>query len=267
MTALLLLLAHFPDIASGMHPPPRSQPIGIESLGDLAKTDPALAQSLQWLLETELTPELSDDLAMSFVAPQDEYGWGSDLPLVPGGRDVTVTEENKRAYVAHMCEWKLRSVVQQQLRAFAEGLHDFVPPRLLALFSAEEIGLLISGAPLLDVDDWKAHTTLSDLEPDDNVVNWFWAYVASLAPSEQARLLQFATGSPAVPVGGFAHLRSADGAHPFTLSKTATAAPGSLPTAATCFNLLRLPSYPSYDALAQALRTAVDGACEGFAFA
>ena len=225
-----------------------------------------MAQSLDWLLATELTPELSADLDMAFVAPQDEFGLGKDLPLVPGGADLRVTEENKREYVAAMCEWKLRGRVAQQLQAFADGLHDFVPQHLLALFSAEELSLLISGATEVNVEDWRVHTSLTDLDPEEDLVVWFWELVGEMSPADHARLLQFATGSPAVPVNGFAGLEGVGGGSPaFTLSRLANAA--ALPTAATCFNLLRIPPVTSKPALERALREAMFGASEGFAFA
>jgi len=39
-----------------------------------------------------------------------------------------------------------------------------------------------------------------------DVIVWFWSLVRSLPEEEKALLLKFATGSPRVPVGGFAYL-------------------------------------------------------------
>jgi len=43
--------------------------------------------------------------------------------------------------------------------------------------------------------------------PDfSDVRKWFWSLVRSLSEEEKALLLKFCTGSPRVPVGGFASL-------------------------------------------------------------
>lgn len=56
---------------------------------------------------------------------------------------------------------------------------------------------------------------------------------------EQAKLLKFVTSCPRPPLMGFQHLHP-----PFTISMMDTDNPNEkLPTASTCFNILRLPSY------------------------
>ena len=42
---------------------------------------------------------------------------------------------------------------------------------------------------------------------DDAVIRWLWKLVKSLKEEEKALLLQFATGSPCLPVGGFSELQ------------------------------------------------------------
>ena len=41
----------------------------------------------------------------------------------------------------------------------------------------------------------------------DDVIKWFWAVVSQFKEEEKALLLKFTTGSPCVPVGGFAALQ------------------------------------------------------------
>ena len=83
-----------------------------------------------------------------------------------------------------------------------------------------------------------------------------------------------------MPVGGFANLRgSGSDSSPFTVQRTplsfssgggggASGRVGAycLPTAATCFNTLRLPEYPTYEALEEAVTIALRHGVEGFAF-
>ena len=82
-----------------------------------------------------------------------------------------------------------------------------------------------------------------------------------------------------MPVGGFANLSGLGSASsPFTVQRTPLSDGGGgagrvgrvgaycLPTAATCFNTLRLPEYPTYEALEQAVTIALRHGVEGFAF-
>lgn len=257
-SAPLSSLIFFPTFSSLLQPLADG-----DGLTDLEATDPAFARSLQWLLDTELTPELTEGL--TFVAPQDELGWWPVTPLVPGGENLAVTEANKREYVGLLCQFKLRRVIETQLQAFLSGLHDFVPASLLALFSPEELQCLLSGATEIDVDDWFLHTELAgSLTPDHQVVQWFWQIVRQYSHEQRQQLLQFATASPTVPIGGFSSLCGAEGPRKFTLVLLETS--GQLPTAATCFNLLRVPDVASKEALEQALSVAISSGREGFSF-
>ena len=48
--------------------------------------------------------------------------------------------------------------IRQQLNAFLEGFYDIIPKRLIAIFNEQEIELLMSGLPNIDIDDLKANT-------------------------------------------------------------------------------------------------------------
>jgi hypothetical protein len=41
----------------------------------------------------------------------------------------------------------------------------------------------------------------------DQIITWFWDIVSRLKEEEKALLLKFSTGSPCVPIGGFASLQ------------------------------------------------------------
>lgn len=86
----------------------------------------------------------------------------------------------------------------------------------------------------------------------------------------------FVTSSSRVPLGGFTQLQGASGIQPFQIHKVGPLFPdlpvillsasrlcqlyakeGSLPQASTCFNLLLLPKYASYEQLREKLQFAV----------
>eukprot|EP00731_Ephydatia_muelleri_P038483 Em0777g3a len=93
--------------------------------------------------------------------------------------------------------------------------------------------LLISGLPDINVDDWKANTEYSSgYDKDTAVIQWFWELVYCFDRKELATLLQFATGSSRVPLGGFCNLVGATGLCKFTISRIEYT-PNKLPAAST----------------------------------
>lgn len=45
-----------------------------------------------------------------------------------------------------------------RLNAFLEGFYDIIPKRLISIFNEQELELLISGLPNIDIEDLKANT-------------------------------------------------------------------------------------------------------------
>ena len=44
-----------------------------------------------------------------------------------------------------------------RLNAFLEGFYDIIPKRLISIFSEQELELLVSGLPNIDIEDLKAN--------------------------------------------------------------------------------------------------------------
>lgn len=77
----------------------------------------------------------------------------------------------------------------------------------------------------------------------------FWEVVHEMSVEEKRRLLQFATGSDRIPVGGMAKLH-------FIIARNGTDS-DKLPTAHTCFNVLLLPEYKTKEKLRERLLKAI----------
>ena len=56
-------------------------------------------------------------------------------------------------------------LIISQLRAFLEGFYDIVPKKLVSIFDEQELELLISGLPKIDIDDLKANTEYHKYQP------------------------------------------------------------------------------------------------------
>lgn len=99
------------------------------------------------------------------------------------------------------------------------GFHDVIPHDLIRIFSEQELELLISGLPDIDVNAWKNNTELHGYSASDAVIQWFWRAVRSFDQTEKAKLLQFITGTSKVPLEGFAHLQGVQGTQRFNIHK------------------------------------------------
>ena len=53
-----------------------------------------------------------------------------------------------------------------RLQAFLEGFYDIIPKRLISIFNEQELELLISGLPTIDIDDLKANTEYHKYQPN-----------------------------------------------------------------------------------------------------
>lgn len=232
------------------------------SLKDMETLDLDYYRSLVWILENDIT----DVTFETFSAEVEAFGVTETVDLVPGGRDIAVTEENKQEYVRLVVEHRLIKSVEAQLDAFLGGFHDIVPAELVSIFNEQELELLISGLPNIDVDDWKNTTEYHNYQSTSPQIQWFWRAVKSFDEEERAKLLQFVTGTSKVPLNGFKELEGMNGFAKFNIHRDYSSK-DKLPTSHTCFNQLDLPEYESYEILRQQLYTAVTAGNEYFGFA
>ncbi|XP_012271546.1 E3 ubiquitin-protein ligase SMURF2 [Orussus abietinus] len=233
------------------------------TLSDIEGVDPELHRSLTWMLENSIDGVLE----ATFSVEHSSFGVLKNHELKPGGKDIAVTEENKREYVRLYVNYRFMRGIEQQFLALQKGFHELIPPQLLRPFDERELELVIGGLGTIDINDWKMHTRLKHCTPDTPVVKWFWQIVESYGEEMKARLLQFVTGSSRVPLQGFKALQGSTGAAgPRLFTIHAVDAPSeNLPKAHTCFNRIDIPqSYPSYRKMLDKLTQAVEETC-GFA--
>ncbi|GAK65645.1 uncharacterized protein PAN0_009c3863 [Moesziomyces antarcticus] len=228
---------------------------------DLESIDPEYFKSLEWMLNNDIT----DILDLTFSVDDEEFGETKIIELKLNGANITVTESNKQEYVRLVTEQRLTKSIQSQIDAFLTGFNEIIPADLIRIFSEQELELLISGLPDIDVDAWKNNTELHGYGSGDAVIQWWWRAVRSFDQTEKAKLLQFITGTSKVPLEGFAHLQGVQGTQRFNIHKAYGA--DRLPAAHTCFNQLDLPQYDSYEKLRSSLLTAMNEGGEGFGFA
>jgi len=115
------------------------------------------------------------------------------------------------------------------------GFHEIIPEDLIAIFNEQELELLISGMPEIDVDDWKSNTEYHNYTAASQQVQWFWRAVRSFDKEERAKLLQFVTGTSKVPLNGFKELEGMNGVSRFNIHRD-YGNKDRLPSSHTCFN-------------------------------
>lgn len=79
-----------------------------------------------------------------------------------------------------------------------EGFHELVPAELISIFDAQELELLISGLPEIDLDDLRAHTDYHGYKSTDPTISNFWSALRAFSKEEKALFLQFVTGTSKV---------------------------------------------------------------------
>lgn len=224
------------------------------SLSDLESLDQEFHQSLMWIKERDISIE---PLELTFSVTEELLGRVAERELKPGGRNIAVTEKNKKEYLERVVRWRLERGIAEQTESLVRGFYEVVDPRLVSVFDARELELVIAGAAEIDLNDWRTHTEYRSGYHDAHpVVEWFWSSISRFTNEQRLRLLQFVTGTSSIPYEGFAALRGSTGPRKFCIEKWGR--PNSLPRAHTCFNRLDLPPYPTPEILYEKLLLAVE---------
>jgi E3 ubiquitin-protein ligase TRIP12 len=157
-----------------------------------------------------------------------------------------------------LCHWTLVEGVSKQFEAFREGFETVFPLSQLSVFYPEELEKLFCGN---NNDQWDSKMLSDCCHPDhgynheSRVIKFLYEVLSSYSAEEQRKFLQFVTGSPRLPVGGFKSLSP-----PLTIVRK-TFEPDDtpdnyLPSVMTCVNYLKLPDYSTIEALREKLRVA-----------
>ncbi|KAK7893280.1 hypothetical protein WMY93_022432 [Mugilogobius chulae] len=193
-------------------------------LSDLEYLDEEFHQSLQWMKDNDI----EDMLDLTFTVNEEVFGQITERELKPGGANIPVTEKNKKEYIERMVKWRIERGVVQQTESLVRGFFEVVDARLVSVFDARELELVIAGTAEIDLSDWRNNTEYRGVCDRD---------------------IQH-------PYEGFAALRGSNGPRRFCVEKWGKVT--SLPRAHTCFNRLDLPPYPSFSMLYEKMLTAVE---------
>ncbi|KAF2764739.1 hypothetical protein EJ03DRAFT_331581 [Teratosphaeria nubilosa] len=250
----------------------------IPSLGAVATVDQDLARSLKMLKkyasakqrideddrlsETQKSQKIKDirindahveELGLDFTLPGYPH-----IELLPGGSSMTVTIDNVGQYIRKVIDFTLQSGVQRQVDAFRAGFSQVFPYSALRSFTPDELVMLFGRVE----EDWSLETLMDSIKADHGYnldsksVRNLLQTMSELPPQAKRDFLQFVTGSPKLPIGGFKALTPM-----FTVvckpSEPPYTSDDYLPSVMTCVNYLKMPDYSSLNILKEKLGVAI----------
>ncbi|KAL4971990.1 hypothetical protein BDW66DRAFT_145099 [Aspergillus desertorum] len=211
------------------------------------------AKKTQALRAIEVDGVHVEDLSLDFTLP----GYPA-IELIKNGSNIPVTIENVDLYVDRVVDMTLGSGVQAQVEAFRTGFSQVFPHSALQTFTPNELAMLFGRAE----EDWSIETLMDSIKADHGFnmdsrsVRNLLQTMSELDTQQRRDFLQFVTGSPKLPIGGFKSLTPI-----FTVVCRPSEPPylpdDYLPSVMTCVNYLKLPDYSSLDVLRERLSVAI----------
>ncbi|XP_040012788.1 probable E3 ubiquitin-protein ligase HERC1 isoform X4 [Xiphias gladius] len=218
---------------------------------DLEEVDLLTYRTLQGILHLENSGITDDNFHVmipldSFMAHSAD---GRLVPVVPGGQNISLTFANRTEYVERALDHRLHEM-DSQVAAVREGMSTIIPVPLLSLLTAQQLEQLVCGLPEVSVEMLKKLVRYRDITESHLLIGWFWQSLEEFTNEERVLFLRFVSGRSRLPSN------LADITQKFQIIKVDRPVNG-LPTAQTCFFLLRLPPYTSQAILTERLRYSI----------
>ncbi|XP_011294459.2 E3 ubiquitin-protein ligase TRIP12 isoform X4 [Musca domestica] len=198
------------------------------------------------------------DLGLDFVLPGH-----ANIELCRGGRDTPVTVHNLHQYISLVTYWFLVEGVQKQFEALKEGFDSVFPTHRLRMFYPEELENVFCGSNNATYQKWDVKMLQESCRTDhgfnqeSQAIQFLYEILSTYTSDEQRAFLQFVTGSPRLPTGGFKALTP-----PLTIVRKTLDGNQNpndyLPSVMTCVNYLKLPDYSSREVMRQKLKVAAN---------
>ena len=193
------------------------------------------------------------DLSLDFTLPGHPA-----IELVENGSHIAVNIDNVERYLELVVDMTLGSGVEAQIDSFTKGFSEVFPYSALFAFTPEELVVMCGQGE----EDWtysalyEAVTADHGYAKDSRTIKDILSILSEFDTKHRRAFLQFMTGSPNLPIGGFKSLNPR-----FTIVLKHNELPlmpdDYLPSVMTCANYLKLPNYSSKAVLKKRLLTAI----------
>ncbi|GME73433.1 unnamed protein product [[Candida] boidinii] len=189
-----------------------------------------------------------------------------DVNLCEGnGENIDITFNNLAKYIDSVVDITIGNGVLPQAQSFVEGFSKVFPYSSMIIFNPKELVTLLGSGE----EDWSFETLISIIRADHGyttespTVRNLLELMSQFNSEERRKFLQFLTGSPRLPVGGFKSLNP-ELTVVLKHSEDGLKSDDYLPSVMTCANYLKLPDYSSKEVLKRRLKQAVNEGAGSF---
>lgn len=151
------------------------------TLDDIADADPSLHTSCKKILEMDPNLVDSNMLGLTFVRDVEVLGSRTVTELIPGGKDIAVTSQNRRYYLDLLIQDRFVNSTRCQLNHFTTGFscifgNGTLWRKFFGSLDATDFDLMLGGSSKdnIDVKEWRAYTGYRGYKEKDPQIKWFW---------------------------------------------------------------------------------------------
>lgn len=225
----------------------------------LGRVDSRFAASLRYLYDNKEDASQLEQMTLTFSLP------GLDVELVENGRNINVNSANVEEYIMMVLDYSLNVGIERQLDSFIEGFSTVFPYSSLLILTPEELVEMHGRVE----EDWSSSTLYSSINADHGYsmgsesIHELISIMSSFERQDRRLFLQFLTGSPKLPIGGFKCLKpklTVVMKHP----EDGMAPDAYLPSVMTCANYFKLPKYSSKDMMRSRIVQAMNEGSQAF---
>ena len=193
---------------------------------------------------------------------RDENNDRKEIELIKNGKNIKLNDKNKDLFIEKVINEEITKPYEEQINYFTKGLFIILDDKISNIFTIDEFNFMLSGQNEIDLKDWKENTIYKgNFNENHPVIKLFWECIEALNKFQLEKFLEFSTGSPTVPLDGFANLKGMGGnIMKFTIEPYICYGSDNpyknefrLIEAKTCFNRIVLPYYKNKIEIKKAL--------------
>ena len=233
-------------------------------LEDIQYYDLGLYKSLLFI-KNEKNIENNEDLKdtrFTWII-RDENNNRKEIELIPNGKNIQLSDKNKNIFIEKVIYNETIKPYEEHIKHFRKGMILInADDKVGNIFTLDEFDFILSGQDEININDWKENTIYKgDFNSNHPVIKNFWECIENLNQNQLKKFLEFATGSPSVPIDGFANLKGMGGnvmkfsIEPYICfsSDNPCESEFRLIEAKTCFNRIILPYYKDKNEMNKAM--------------
>ncbi|XP_053376532.1 probable E3 ubiquitin-protein ligase HECTD4 [Mercenaria mercenaria] len=239
--------------------------VSVDTVVDIKEADQLTYSYLKKIEMVETEGELlalCADVYPRFVYPSLS---GEEVELVPHGRHIVVSWENRQQYINAIRELRTKELLnRRRIQALRSGLATIIPLQLLVIMSPADLEMRTCGLPYVNIEFLKAHTMYQvGLMETDRHIQYFWNTLEGLSQEDLCCFIKFACNQERIPQTCPCKDGGSDTAHvpPYPMK---IAPPDGQGTAdqryirvETCMFMIKLPQYSSQEIMTQRLMYAI----------